>query len=94
MTGPIKSAGRFRGQAYHVAMSQPACWLFFWPREGLSLFAEFAGHTHDEEYIGDCPAGGYLVPCDHCYVDTVLHVLTYNVLIDPISQLGIVTTLL
>ena len=68
------------------------CWLFF---DAVLLPddpADFAGHCHDVEYIGDCPADGYLVPCDACLVDLSAHVLTYDTSVTPPNQSGVIIT--
>lgn len=73
-------------------MELPVCWLFF---DGVLLPgdpAAFAGHCHDLEYIGDCPANGYLVPCDVCMVDQTAHILSYNTAIAPPDQSGVIVT--
>ena len=72
-------------------MSSTVCWLFF---DAVLLPddpADFAGHCHDVEYIGDCPADGYLVPCDVCLVSSGV-VLTYDTAVEPPNQSGVIIT--
>jgi len=73
-------------------MDPPVCWLFFDEVLIPGDPANFAGHCHDLEYIGDCPVNGYLVPCDICLVDQTVHVLTYDTAILPPDQTGVIIT--
>lgn len=68
------------------------CWLFFNPVVAPETIATFAGHTHEVEYIGDCPEGGYVVPCDACLVNNGVVVLTYDSEVAPPAQAGVIVT--
>ena len=72
-------------------MSSTVCWFFF---DAVLLPddpADFAGHCHDVDYIGDCPVDGYLVPCDVCLVSSGV-VLTYDTAVEPPNQSGVIIT--
>jgi hypothetical protein len=66
------------------------CWLMFNPP--ILDIATFAGHTHDIAYIGDLPAGGILVPCLTCHVNSQIQTLTYDALIEPPDEAGVIIT--
>ena len=73
-------------------MATPVCWLFFAPVLSPGGPADFAGHCHDVEYIGDCPQHGFLVPCDVCLVNSEAQVLTYDTSVTPPNQAGVIVT--
>ena len=72
-------------------MSSTVCWLFFDAVLHPDDPADFAGHCHDVEYIGDCLVDDYLVPCDVCFVKSGV-VLTYDTAVELPNQSGVIIT--
>ena len=75
-----------------MSVAPIACYAIFFDPVGVD-FARFASHAHELELaLESVPPNGIMVPCSTCRVNNAEYTLTYDVLVEPPSEEGLIET--